>query len=222
MMELWDEVCQIASTIIYKNEEDSMVWQFSSSGQFSVQSLYKIVNFRGIQQVFVPSIWDIKIPPRVQYFLWLLSKNKVLTRDNLSKRRKVEDPTCLFCEEKESVYHLFFECAVAKQLWTVLSNIFGIQLISSFEDVGKFWLSNKHNGILNLFTSAAVWCLWKLRNDLCFQRSSWKSMPILIFQVAVMAEKWKILYPEEKKEVISQKVKMFKDKANQVLWMQWR
>jgi hypothetical protein len=65
MMELWDEVCQIASTIIYKNEEDSMVWQFSSSGQFSVQSLYKIVNFRGIQQVFVPSIWDIKIPPRV-------------------------------------------------------------------------------------------------------------------------------------------------------------
>jgi hypothetical protein len=32
-------------------------------------------------------------------------------------------------------------------------------------------------------------------------------MAILLFQVAAMAEKWKILYPEEKKEVISQKVK---------------
>ena len=41
-----------------------------------------MVNFRGIQLVLVSSIWDIKIPPRVHYFLWLLSKNKLLTRDN--------------------------------------------------------------------------------------------------------------------------------------------
>jgi hypothetical protein len=46
-------------------------------------------------------------------------------------------------------------------------------------------------------------------------------MAILLFQVAVMAEKWKILYPEEK-EAISQKVKLFKEEAAQVLWLQWR
>jgi hypothetical protein len=109
--------------------------------------------------LFFSSIWDIKIPPRVQYFLWLLSKNKLLTRDNLSKRRKVEDPTCLFCNERESIQHLFFSCAIAKQLWHVLSKIFDIQLIASFEDIGKFWLNNKHNGVLNMFTLAAVWCL---------------------------------------------------------------
>lgn len=180
MLELWEEVCQIASTISYKDEEDSMIWQFSSNGKFSVQSLYKVINFRGIQQVFVSSIWDIKVPPRVQYFLWLLSKNKLLTKDNLSKCRKVEDPTCLFCEE-ESIQHLLFECAVAKQLWNVLSDIFGIQLIVAYEDVCKFWLSNKRNGVLNMFTSAAIWCLWKLRNDSCLQRSNWKSMAILLF-----------------------------------------
>jgi hypothetical protein len=220
MLELWEEVCQIASTINYSDEEDSMVWQFSSNGRFNVQSFYKVVNFRGIQPVFISSLWDIKIPPRVQYFLWLLSKNKLLTRDNLSKRRKVEDPTCSFCNE-ESIQHLFFTCVVAKQLWHVFSKTFDIhQLIVSFEDIGKFWLSNKCNGILNMFTLAAVWCLWKLRNDLCFQRSTWKSMAILLFQVAVMVEKWKILYPEE--EVISQKVKLFKKEAAQVLWLQWR
>jgi hypothetical protein len=76
--------------------------------------------------LFFSSIWDIKIPPRVQYFLWLISKNKLLTRDNLSKRRKVEDPTCLFCNERESIQHLFFSCAIAKQLWHVLSKIFDI------------------------------------------------------------------------------------------------
>jgi hypothetical protein len=49
----------------------------------------------------VSAVWHIKISPRVHYFLWLISKNKVLTRDNLSKRRKVEDETCLFSGEKE-------------------------------------------------------------------------------------------------------------------------
>jgi hypothetical protein len=86
--------------------------------------------------------------------------------------------------------------------------------------VNNFRLSNKRNGVLNMFTSAVVWCLWKLRNDLCFQRSTWKSMAILLFQVAVMAEKWKILYLVEK--IISQKVKLFKEAAAQVLWLQWR
>jgi hypothetical protein len=56
MLELWEEVCQIASTIKYSDEEDSMVWKFSSNDRFSVQSLYKVVNFRGVQPVFISSI----------------------------------------------------------------------------------------------------------------------------------------------------------------------
>jgi hypothetical protein len=113
-MLLWEEVCQIAVTITFSEEEDQMIWQFSSNGIYNVQSLYRIINFRGIQPVLVSSIWDIRVPPRVQYFVWLLSKNRLLTRDNLGKRRKVNDSTCLFCAEQESIQHLFFECVVAK------------------------------------------------------------------------------------------------------------
>jgi hypothetical protein len=50
------------------------------------------------------------------FFLWLVSNNKLLTRDNLDKMRKVEDLTCLFCKEKEHVHHLLFECVVARRL----------------------------------------------------------------------------------------------------------
>jgi len=63
--------------------------------------------------VHVPHVWNLKIPPRVQFFLCLLSKSKVLTRDNLSVRRKVDDMSCLFCEENEHVGYLFFDCVVA-------------------------------------------------------------------------------------------------------------
>lgn len=44
-----------------------------------------------------------------------------MNRDNLAKRRKVEDDNCLFCIEKENIHHLFFDCAIAKQCWKIIS-----------------------------------------------------------------------------------------------------
>jgi hypothetical protein len=66
-----------------------------------VQSLYAIVNNRGVKQVYTPMMWKIKVPPRIHIFLWLLANNKVLTRDNLAKRIQVNDQTCVFCKEQE-------------------------------------------------------------------------------------------------------------------------
>lgn len=186
-----------------------------------MQSLYKVINFRCVQLVFSSSIWEIKVPPRVQYFLWLLSKNKLLTRDNLSKRREVEDKTCLFYIELESIQHLFFDCAVAQQMWAYLSSISGCLLGGSFDDIGKFWLSNKRNGVLNIITSAALWCLWKLRNDICFQRCMWRSMEMLLYRLAAMVQKWEIICPEEKKETLRLKVERIKEVAGQVHWLPW-
>ena len=94
--------------------------------------------------MFVSAVWDIKVPPRIHFFLWLVSKNKILTRDNLRKRKRLDDISCLFGCEVESVLHMFFECAVAAQLWRVLSNILEVNLGGSFESIGQFWLSNKN------------------------------------------------------------------------------
>lgn len=159
LMNLWLEIVQVASTICFSDEEDSLIWKFTSNGVYSSQSLYKIVNFRGILPVYVPAIWHLKIPPRVHFFLWLLSKNKLLTRDNLSLRRKVEDQTCLFCLEQESVQHLFFDCAVAKQVWVLLSENLGGEVGRSFESIGTLWLSNKWFLVENMFCAAAVGAL---------------------------------------------------------------
>jgi hypothetical protein len=68
--------------------------------------------------VFTPIMWKFHVPPRIHIFLWLMANNKTLTRDNLAKRKKVEDGTCMFCAKQESVRHLFFECCVAKVFWS--------------------------------------------------------------------------------------------------------
>lgn len=125
-MNLWWELVGLVISIDLSDEEDSIIWTYNSSGKYTVQSLYAVVNFRGIVLIFVSLVWKLKIPPRVQFFLWLLSKNKLLTRDNLAKRRGVSDPTCLLCVESESINHLFFECCIAKLIWECISELLNL------------------------------------------------------------------------------------------------
>jgi hypothetical protein len=83
---MWEEMVQIAATVERSEDDNTLIWQYTSTGVYSSQSLYKIINFRGVQPVFVPAVWKLLIPPRVQFFLWLLSKNKLLTCDDVEKR----------------------------------------------------------------------------------------------------------------------------------------
>jgi hypothetical protein len=111
-----------------------------TQGKYFVQSLYAIVNFRGFKQVYTPVLWKIPAPSRLHIFLWLLANNKTLTRDNLAKRRKIEDPSSPFCREDESVAHLFFNCCVAKEMWREFAEILGVPVVVDFESTAKNWL----------------------------------------------------------------------------------
>jgi hypothetical protein len=114
VMNLWEEVVGIASSLDLSGGEDELIWQYQSSRIYSSQSLYVVINFRGVTLVYVPTVWSLTVPPRVHFFFWLLSKDKLLTRNNLEKRRRVEDKSYLFCSEPELVNHLFFDCIVAR------------------------------------------------------------------------------------------------------------
>jgi hypothetical protein len=114
LMTLWLELKQIASNIQLDGDNDTIIWQFNLPGKYSVQSIYVVVNDRGVRQIFTLVVWEIPVPSRLHVFLWLLCNNKVLTRDNLAKRRKVDNMNCLFCNEQETVSHLIFDCCVAK------------------------------------------------------------------------------------------------------------
>jgi hypothetical protein len=90
------ELLQIASEIRLSEEDDAFIWEYNSIGRYSVQSMYAIVNNRGVKQIYTPVMWSITAPLRLHIFLWLLANGKVLTRDNLAKRRYARDKTCLF------------------------------------------------------------------------------------------------------------------------------
>lgn len=95
LMNMWWELCSLIEGTSLTDEDDQILWSYSSNGTYSVQSLCVVINCRGIFPRFVHAVWKLVLPPRVQFFLWLMSQNKLLTRDNLQKRRDISDPTCL-------------------------------------------------------------------------------------------------------------------------------
>ena len=103
------------------------------------------------------AVWKIKVPPKVHIFLWLISHNKILTRDNLVKRQSIDDLTCVFCSESETCCHLFFECVVAKVVWREITQITGGNITDmSFESMDTMWLCEKKYEIHNAIHATAL------------------------------------------------------------------
>ena len=82
---------------------------------------------------------------------------RTLARDNLAKRQKVKDDTCLFCAEKESCHHMFFECVVATRIWSIISRLLNIEVGNDIYSIGKLWLSDKRNSLVNIITYTIVY-----------------------------------------------------------------
>ena len=159
LMEQWFQLEEIAKSITFTAEPDALIWQLDNKGKYSSSSLYHVINFRGVQPVFIPAIWKLRVPPKIHVFLWLLSKNKLMTRDNLRKRHIIKPLDCVYCLEQESCSHLFFECIVAKHLWAHIEEYFSSQIGSSFKSVARFWIATKKCSVLNTVSSAVLWCL---------------------------------------------------------------
>ena len=73
-------------------------------------------------------IWQSKVPPRVAFFSWSASLGKILTTDNLRKRRVMVLDWCYMCKRcGESMDHLLLHCSIAWELWSMVFCLFGIQ-----------------------------------------------------------------------------------------------
>jgi hypothetical protein len=113
----------------------------------------------------------------------------MLTRDNLVKVINVANVTCLFCSEKETVHHLFFDCFVAR-IVSAISDLIGVNVDADFESVARWCLSSNNNSVINVVCTANLWSLWKLRNDLCFQGKVWPGVQEIWRRVAVKLDQW--------------------------------
>jgi hypothetical protein len=124
-----------------------------------------------IDKISNDKLWKLKIPLRIKVFGWYLRKGVVLTKDNLAKRNWHGSKKCVFCHQDETIKHLFFQCRLARSIWSVIQVASTLFPPRSITNIFGNWL----NGIDNRFKKhirvgaiAFIWSLWLCRNDKVF------------------------------------------------------
>jgi hypothetical protein len=68
MMQTWYELGVVLDEVVLNDADDALSWGYNSSGIYSSQSLYTIVNYRGVTPVYIPAVWNINVPLRYNCF----------------------------------------------------------------------------------------------------------------------------------------------------------
>eukprot|EP00253_Pinus_taeda_P004859 PITA_04859 len=105
--------------ILKETDQDKLRWGYEEKGTYTTKEAYLIIlKDQLTKDKLWEKIWRSPIWPKISTFLWLLSHNRVLTWDNLRKR-KFEGPSiCLNCKmEEESAVHLMQLCPFSRKIW---------------------------------------------------------------------------------------------------------
>lgn len=106
--------------------KDKRIWLKKSSGIYSTKTgYYTALELKRQQEGFptIPNgtwlsdVWKLTIPPKIKMFLWKLKHEAVPVNARLHARQIIPSPKCTFCDEEETILHLFFQCPFAVQVW---------------------------------------------------------------------------------------------------------
>jgi hypothetical protein len=97
------------------DQSDTFRWTLTSSGQFSVSSMYHAM----LDSDIVPHniyLWKIKLPLKIKVFLWLLYRKVILIKDNLVKKNWHGNKACCFFVMSLKQYNLFVDYQIVASL----------------------------------------------------------------------------------------------------------
>ncbi|KAG6729257.1 hypothetical protein I3842_01G018300 [Carya illinoinensis] len=155
---------------------DLLWWKPTSKGCFSVRSFFTSLSQGSPIQFPWKKIWRHKAPPQAAFFVWNASLGKILTTDNLRKRRVIIVDWCCMCKKGgESVDHLLLHCEVARGLWNeILSRLdLGWVMPESVVAVLDCWTDlrgiQQIKAMWKMIPICIMWCIWQERNERTFE-----------------------------------------------------
>ena len=107
--------------------------------------------------------------------MWFVHKQVILTNDNLAKRNWTGYTRCSFCDQYESIKHLFLDCPLAKIMWRSVHITFNITPPTSINTLFGTWLDGIDTATarhIRVGVCALLWAVWNCRNDLVFNRTT--------------------------------------------------
>lgn len=167
-------------TVHFTQEEDEERWRWSTNGQYSANSFYKMVLAGGKIRWRFTYTWHCHTPLKVKVFTLLLLQGRILTRDVLLRRGIQCDRRCVLCNscQTETANHIMFTCPYAKAVWEEIHRSTNTTIMVQGDSIqstwDKSWQRVRRQGNLPRKEWAsrlmcAVWLIWKQRNDKVFR-----------------------------------------------------
>jgi hypothetical protein len=199
---LWLHLVQRLMDILLNDQHDTFVWDLTSTGDFTVKSMYLDL-MNGHTQNMHKHIWKMKVPLKVRIFMWFLNRKVILTKDNLAKRNWRGDSKCCFCNQDETIHHLFITCPLAKIMWRIVHIALNIPAPNSIDHLYGNWLygNAKHDKArIRVGACALIWAIWNTRNDFVFNKQNNTSFLQVIPRATHWIRTWSYLLSEEQRQ----------------------
>ena len=218
-----EDIQRILKMRVVADQEDYWVWVHNRNGSYSVRSGYWLISRPSNSEVDIeaaarPSlndlktdVWKIKTPPKIKTFLWKALSNAIPVGELLVKKGIKMDPCCQACGfQGESINHILFDCAIARQVWALA---YVPNPMNGFDKVSHF--SNLHY-VMSLMNNAEidekvrnmipwiVWYLWKTRNGIIFEGKAVFIQDVLV-KISEEAEFWLIAQKQEREKEVEEK-----------------
>jgi hypothetical protein len=146
---------------VLSEANDKVIWGLGRKG-FSVRSLYLHSRCDSVRVPY-KFLWKVNIPQNIEVFLWLILKDRILSKENLSKINWKGDTDCGFCGISESTKHMFFECPVARYVWRIVKMALNLHAIpDDVEFIFGTWIINFKKDVRSLVMlgcGVVLWCL---------------------------------------------------------------
>jgi hypothetical protein len=200
---LWNDLLQRLASVQLVQGPDEFIWKLTSSGIFSVKSMYNAMIHPGDPVGKNKSIWKMKIPLKTKVFAWYLRRGVILTKDNLAKRNWHGCLKCVFCNHDESIKHLFFQCQFARSIWSIIQIGSTLYPPRSVAHIFGNWLNgvdHRFKILIRVGAIAIIWSLWLCRNDKVFNAANCSFMQV-IYRCTALLRSWSPLQRMEDRDL---------------------
>lgn len=184
-----DEVLKIKPSL--RIDHDVLAWAHEKNGFYSVWSAYHLLKHEQTASAMAASsetaasessqswssLWKLDIPPKVRVFWWRVLHNSLPSKSELKRRHVTAESYCETCgDPDETLYHVFFQCPLAKRFWAEVKSLLGVAVpnlppwswASEILKVGK----GPPNAMATV--TCGAWALWTRRNGRRHGRKTWE------------------------------------------------
>ena len=125
--ELQDLLGCLCMERVMLDEEDRVRLSMSNHGNFSVKSLYKVLELNSSVCFPVKIIWNPWVQQKISFFAWEASWGKDLTLDQIQKKGWALANKCFLCQDyEESIDHLLLHCEKMREVWNLFFTLLGV------------------------------------------------------------------------------------------------